>query len=62
MTSKKNAWEASDFNELRELISFAEVVRALKDRETARLAHKKAYLKRSALINWAKEHIHPELN
>jgi len=58
--SKKNAWEASSFDELRELISFAELIQALRDRENARLAHKKAYLKRQALINWAKEHIDTE--
>jgi len=55
MTKKKNAWEAETWEELQELVTLEEVCRALKQRETQRLAHKRYYLKRQLLLQKAKE-------
>ena len=52
---KKQPWEASSWSELKKLTTLDEVKRALKQRETQRLAHKKYYLKRQALLQKAKE-------
>jgi hypothetical protein len=55
MASKKLACEASSWAELESLVSLDVVKAALKFQEAQRLAHKKAYLKRQALIARAKE-------
>jgi len=55
MKKQKQPWEASSWEELKQLTTLDEVKRALKQRETQRLAHKKYYLKRQALLQKARE-------
>ena len=51
MSTRKNAWEAEDWDELQMLVELDEVRKALKNREDQRLYHKSAYLKRSAKMS-----------
>lgn len=60
MTKKKDAWEAKDWEELQTLEEFPKVLQALKARESMRLSLKKCYLKRQALLKWAKENLPEE--
>ena len=53
--AQKPAWEASSWKELQELATLDAVKAALRQQEAQRLAHKKAYLKRSALLAKARE-------
>ncbi len=60
-TSYEKAIEAKDFSELEASgISVDELQKALRAKETQRLAHKKNYLRRQALMTRIKEE-HPEL-
>jgi len=60
MNNKMQPWDATSFEELAATVTLSEVKQALRDRENSRLAHKRAYLRRSALVNWAKEHLQGE--
>jgi len=53
--SKSNAWDATSWEELAELVSLEEVCVALRQRELNRGYHKTQYLKRQALLAKAKE-------
>jgi len=57
MTKKKDAWEAESFEELEQLTDLDTIKKALKQRESMRLSLKKCYLKRQALLKWAKENL-----
>ena len=51
----KDAWDATSWDELKSLTSLDEVKAALRQREVQRLAHKKYYLKRQAILQKARE-------
>lgn len=59
MAKLKNSWEASSWEELMDAVSLDEVLSALKAKEIQRLAHKKQYLKRQAVLQRAKQE-HPD--
>lgn len=50
MNKKKEAWDADSWKELQDLITLDEVKKALKARETQRLAHKRYSLKKQATL------------
>ena len=52
---QRQPWEATSWDELKQLVTLDEVRRALKQRETQRLAHKRYYLKRQLLLQKARE-------
>jgi hypothetical protein len=60
MTKKKDAWEAESFEELEKLTDLDTVRKALKAKESMRVSLKKCYLKRQALLKWAKENLPEE--
>jgi len=55
MSKTKDAWEASSWDELKQLTSLEVVKRALRARELQRQYHKTQYLKRQAILAEAKK-------
>lgn len=60
MSTPKQAYEASSWDELQALSSLDECKAALKAKETQRIAHKRYHLKKQAVLDLVREK-HPEI-